>query len=54
MGLDLSELEKSYCGSDSASYHPAFPACWIGAFAGLWMLRDAMTYPEIGKLSRLR
>ncbi len=32
----------------------AFPACWIGGLAGLWLVRDAMTYPEIVKLSRLR
>ena len=31
----------------------AFPACWIGGLAGLWLVRDAMTYRDIVKLSRL-
>jgi len=30
----------------------AFPACWIGGLTGLWLVRDAMTYPDIAKLSR--
>jgi hypothetical protein len=32
----------------------AFPACWIGGLAGLWLVRDAATYPDTVKLSRLR
>ncbi len=31
-----------------------FPTCWIGGLAGLWLVRDAVTYPGIVKLSRLR
>jgi hypothetical protein len=31
----------------------AFLACWIGGHAGLWLVRDAITYPDIVKLSRL-
>jgi hypothetical protein len=31
----------------------AFPVCWIGGLAGLWLVRDAVTYPAILKLSRI-
>lgn len=31
----------------------AFPVCWIGGLAGMSLVRDAVTYPDILKLSRI-
>ena len=32
----------------------SFPSCLIGGLAGLWLVRDAMTFPAVLKLSRLK